>query len=43
MTPADYVGDRTARSPMDIEDPAVPGTALWFAHSVIASFRCVGP
>jgi hypothetical protein len=39
MTPADYAGDRTSRSLVDIEDPAVRGSALWFAHSVMASFH----
>jgi hypothetical protein len=39
MTPADYAGDRAARSLVDIEDPAVRGSALWFAHSVMASFH----
>ena len=38
MTPADYAGDRTTRSLVDIEDPALRGSALWFAHSVMASF-----
>ena len=39
MTPADYAGDRTARSLVDIEDPPVRGSALWCAHSVMASFH----
>jgi hypothetical protein len=39
MVPADYPGDRAARSLVDIEDPAVRGSALWFAHSVMASFH----
>ena len=39
MTAADYAGDRAARSLVDIEDPAVRGSALWFAHSVMASFH----
>jgi hypothetical protein len=28
-----------ARSPVDIEDPGLRGSALWFARSVMASFR----
>jgi putative transposase len=32
-------GDRTSRSLVDVEDPAVRGSALWFAHSVMASFH----
>jgi hypothetical protein len=39
MTTAEYSGDRAARSLVDIEDPAVRGSALWFAHSVMASFH----
>lgn len=39
MATADYAGDRAARSLVDIEDPAVRGSALWFAHSVMASFH----
>jgi TniQ len=39
MTPADYAGDRAARSLVDVEDPAVRGSALWFAHSVMASYH----
>jgi hypothetical protein len=39
MTPTDYTGDRAARSLVDIEDPAVQGSALWFAHSVMTSFH----
>jgi hypothetical protein len=39
MAPADYAGDRTARSLVDVEDPAVRGSALWFAQSVMASFH----
>jgi Bacterial TniB protein len=39
MTPDDYAGDRATRSLVDIEDPAVRGSALWFAHSVMASFH----
>jgi hypothetical protein len=39
MTPADYAGDRATRSLIDIEDPAVRGSALWFAHAVMASFH----
>lgn len=39
MTPADHAGDRAARSLIDIEDPAVRGSALWFAHSVMALFH----
>src|SRR5208282_1043979 len=39
MTTAEYSGGRAARSLVDIEDPAVRGSALWFAHSVMASFH----
>jgi hypothetical protein len=39
MTPADYAGDRTTRSLVDVDDPALRGSALWFAHSVMASFH----
>jgi hypothetical protein len=39
MTPADYAGARAARSLVDIEDPAVRGSALWFVHSVMASLH----
>ena len=39
MTPDDYAGDHATRSLVDIEDPAVRGSALWFAHSVMASFH----
>jgi hypothetical protein len=39
MTPADYAGSRATRSLVDIEDPAVRGSALWFAHSAMASFH----
>ncbi len=39
MTPDDYADDRATRSLVDIEDPAVRGSALWFAHSVMASFH----
>ena len=39
MMPADYAGDRTARRLVDVDDPAVRGSALWFAHSVMASFH----
>jgi hypothetical protein len=39
MTLADYAGDRTARRLVDVDDPAVRGSALWFAHSVTASFH----
>jgi hypothetical protein len=31
MTQADYAGDRSTRSLVDIEDPALRGSALWFA------------
>ena len=37
MTPADYGGDRTVRRLVDADDPAVRGSALWFAHAVMAS------
>jgi TniQ len=39
MMPADYASDRAARWLIDIEDPAVRGSALWFAHSMMASFH----
>jgi hypothetical protein len=39
MTIADYAGDRKTRSLLDVDDPAVRGSALWFAHSVMASFH----
>jgi len=39
MTTADYPSNREVRSLVDIEDPAVRGSALWFAHSVMASFH----
>jgi hypothetical protein len=39
MMPTDYAGTRAARSLVDIEDPAVRGSALWFAHSMMASFH----
>jgi hypothetical protein len=39
MTPADYGGDRTVRRLVNVDDPAVRGSALWFAHSVMASFH----
>jgi hypothetical protein len=39
MVLADYPSGRTSRSLVDIEDPAVRGSALWFAHSVMASFH----
>jgi hypothetical protein len=45
MVPADYAGARAARSLVDIEDPAVRGSALWFAplHDGVISSGCIGP
>src|SRR5882757_492589 len=39
MTAADYPGDRSVRSLVDIENPGLRSSALWFAHSVMASFH----
>jgi len=39
MTSADYPADRSARSLVDIENPGLRSSALWFAHSVMASFH----
>src|ERR1700726_1061449 len=36
---SNVAADRTSSSLIDIEDPAVRGSALWFAHSVMASFH----
>jgi hypothetical protein len=39
MTAADYPGDRSVRSLVDIQNPGLRSSALWFAHSVMASFH----
>jgi len=37
MTAADYPGDRSVRSLVNIQNPGLRSSALWFAHSVMAS------